>query len=90
MHVAVGAYLHLEDAARACYLAATADLPPNSHHVLFVSARKSCVALPSAEWARKYHPEAELRPGVNGHGSLVSGTLAEKLIGFEPQFAIQR
>jgi nucleoside-diphosphate-sugar epimerase len=89
-HVAAGAYLHLDDAARACYLAATADLPPNSHHVLYVAARDSCVALPSAEWARKYHPEAELRPGVDGHASLVSGARAEKLIGFTPQIAIQR
>jgi nucleoside-diphosphate-sugar epimerase len=87
-HVALGAYLHLEDAARACYLAATADLPPNSHHVLFVTARESCLQMPSAEWARKYHPESELR-GVEGHQSLVSSARAEKLIGFAPRYSIQ-
>jgi nucleoside-diphosphate-sugar epimerase len=90
MHVAVGAYLHLQDAARACYLAATADLPPNSHNVLFLSARESCLQLPSAEWARKYHPEAELRPGVEGHSSLLSAARAEKLIGFVPEYSIKR
>jgi nucleoside-diphosphate-sugar epimerase len=89
MHVAVGAYLHLQDAAKACYLAATADLPPNSHNVLFVAARESCVALPSREWAAKYHPEAELRGEVEGHSSLLSSARAEKLIGFTPDHAIQ-
>lgn len=90
MHVAVGAYLHLEDAARACYLAATADLPPNSHNVLFVTAHDTCLQLPSLEWARKYHPEAELRPGLEGHNTLVSSAKAARLIGFQPQFAIPR
>ena len=90
MHVALAAYLHLQDAAKACYLAATADLAPNSHHVLFVTARESCVALPSQEWARKYHPEAELRGTLEGHQSLVSSARAEKLIGFTPDYAIAR
>lgn len=89
-HVAVGAYLHLEDAARANYLAATADLPPNSHHVLFLSARESCLSLPSVEWARKYYPDAELRPGLEGYNTLLSYARAQALIGFEPQYAIQR
>jgi nucleoside-diphosphate-sugar epimerase len=90
MHVALGAYLHLHDAAKACYQAATADLPPNSHHVLLLAAPDSCVQLPSAEWARKYFPEAVLRPGLQGHASLVSSARAEKLIGFKPEILIQR
>jgi nucleoside-diphosphate-sugar epimerase len=90
MHVALGAYLHLEDAAKACYQAATADLPPNSHHVLFVAARESCVELPSREWAQKYHPEAALHPSVQGHQSLLSSARAERLIGFAPAYAIGR
>jgi nucleoside-diphosphate-sugar epimerase len=90
MHVALGAYLRLEDAAKACYQAATADLPPNSHHVLFVAARESCVELPSREWAQKYHPEAALHPSVQGHQSLLSSARAERLIGFAPEGALQR
>ena len=89
MHVALASYLHLQDAAKACYLAATADLPPNSHNVLFVTARESCVVLPSREWAAKYQPQAELRGDVQGHSSLVSSARAEKLIGFTPDHAIQ-
>lgn len=89
-HVALGAYVHLEDAARANYLAATADLPPNSHHVLFLAARESCLQLPSIEWARKYYPDAELRPGLEGHNTLLSYARAKQLIGFEPEYAFQR
>ncbi len=89
-HVALGAYLHVQDAARACYLAATVDLPPNSHQVLFVAARESCVALPSREWARKYHPEAELRPGLAGHSALLDCSRAERVLGFVPEISFKR
>lgn len=83
-------YIHVLDAARACYLAATADLPPNTHHVIFVAARDSCLALPSAEYARQFFPEAEIRPGLAEYGSLINSGRAEKLIGFVPEFSIKR
>ncbi len=89
-HVALAAYLHLEDAARACYLAATVDLPPNSHQVLLLAARETCVALPSRAWARKYHPEADLRPGLEGQGSLIDASRAERVLGFVPELAYPR
>lgn len=83
-------YIHVLDAARACYLAATADLPPNSHTVLFAAARDSCLDMPSAEYARQFFPEAEIRPGLAEYGSLIDSSKAEKLIGFVPEYSLKR
>ena len=80
-------YVDARDAARACYLAATADLPPNSHTALFVTARDSCAGIPALEIARRHYPDAEIRPGLEGFGSLVSGKRAERVIGFVPEYS---
>lgn len=89
-HIALFAYIHILDAARACYLAATADLPPNSHHVLFAAARDSGLDMSSADYARQFFPEAEIRPGLAQYGSLMNSARAEKLIGFVPQYSLKR
>jgi nucleoside-diphosphate-sugar epimerase len=82
-------YIHIEDAARACFLAATASLPPRSHSLLFVSARDTFLDMPSLEYVRAAFPDAEIRPGLAGYGSLISGARAEALIGFTPSFGIR-
>jgi nucleoside-diphosphate-sugar epimerase len=40
-YMPLGAYLHIKDAARVCYLAATAPLLDRSHHVMLVAAKNS-------------------------------------------------
>jgi nucleoside-diphosphate-sugar epimerase len=87
---ALYAYVHLRDAAHACYLAATAELLPNAHHVLFAAARDSYLDIPSAEYARRFFPEANIRPGLEGYKSLLSSARAEQLIGFRPEFSLPR
>lgn len=89
-YTALFAYLHIEDAARACYLAATAELPPNSHHILFAAARDTYLNMPSLEFARQFYPEAEIRPGLEGYSSLLNCARAEKLIGFIPEYSLGR
>lgn len=89
-HAALFAYIHVLDAARACYLAATADLPANSHSVLFAAARDSSLDMSSASYARQFFPEAEIRPGLAEYGSLLNCARAEKLIGFVPEYSLQR
>lgn len=79
-------YIDARDAARACLLAATAPLPPSSHHVLFVTAPDTCVDAPSVEIARRLFPEAELRPELQGFASLVSGRRAAQVLGFVPRY----
>ena len=89
-HAALFTYIHVFDAARACYLAATADLPPNSHTVLFAAARDSALDMSSAAYARQFFPEAEIRPGLKEYGSLLNSSRAEKLIGFVPEYSLHR
>ena len=88
--VALFAWIHLQDAARACYLAATAELPPNTHHTLLVAANDSTAPVPSREYIRQYFPEAEVRSELAEYGSLMDSGLAERLIGFTPEYSIKR
>jgi hypothetical protein len=88
--VALFAWIHVQDAARACWLAATADLPPNTHHTLLASARDSTAPAPSREYIRQFFPEAEVRPGLAEYGSLMDCRLAERLIGFVPEYSLKR
>jgi UDP-glucose 4-epimerase len=87
---ALFAYIHMHDAARACYLAATASLPPNTHHVLFAAAHDSYLAMPTQNYARQFFPEAQLRPGLDEYGSLLNCSLAQQLIGFTPEYSLKR
>ena len=80
-------YVDPRDAARACYLAATVDLPANSHTPLLIAARDTYMDMPSAEFARRYYPDAQLRPGLERYGSLVSGARAQRLLGFAPEYS---
>jgi nucleoside-diphosphate-sugar epimerase len=89
-NAALHTYVHVEDAARACYLAATAPLPPNSHNVLLVAADDSCVDMPTREYAHLYYPEAELRPSLTGYVSLLNSTKAKQLIGWKPEYSLNR
>jgi nucleoside-diphosphate-sugar epimerase len=89
-YAALFAYVHLRDAARACYLAATADLPPNTHHVLFAAARDSYLAMPTQEYARQFFPDAELRSGLDEYGSLLDCSRAQHLIAFTPEYSLKR
>ena len=89
-NAALYTYVHVQDAARVCYLAATAELPPNSHTILFAAAKDSCVDMPTREYARLYYPEAELRPGLRGYDSLLSSKRAEQVLGFVPEYSLNR
>lgn len=80
---ALYAYLHVEDAARACYLAATAVLPPRSHTALFAAAPDSYLAMPTAAYVRLMFPDADIRTDLGEYGSLISSKRAEELIGFK-------
>ncbi|MEP7357425.1 MAG: NAD(P)-dependent oxidoreductase [Anaerolineales bacterium] len=89
-NAALYAYCHVQDAARACYLAATAPLPPNSHTVLLVAAKDSCVDMPTREYAKLHYPEAELRPTLSGYDSLLNSSRAKEVIGWEPEYSLKR
>ena len=87
---ALYAYLHIDDAARACYLAATAALPPRSHTVLFAAAPNAYLDLPSLEYVRAAFPAAAIRPGLEEYGALVSSRRAASVIGFVPERVLRQ
>jgi nucleoside-diphosphate-sugar epimerase len=89
-NAALYAYVHVQDAARSCYMAAVAPLPANSHNVIFVAARDSCVDMPTRDYAKLHYPEAELRPGLSGYDSLLNSARAKQLIGWEPEISLKR
>lgn len=89
-HWALYAYADVRDAARACFLAATADLPVASHHVAFVVAKDTMVATPSGEIASRFFPDAEVRGDLSGNASLVSNATAKRLFGFEAQYSCRK
>jgi nucleoside-diphosphate-sugar epimerase len=83
-------YVDPRDAARACFLAATASLPENSHTVALITARDHALDMPSQEFARRYYPETEIRPELEGYNSFISGARAEKVLGFAPEFSCRK
>ena len=83
-------YVDPRDAARACYLAATVSLPPNSHIPLLITARDTYMDMPSAEFIQRYYPNAQVRPGLERYGSLVSGARAEQVLGFVPEYSCRK
>jgi nucleoside-diphosphate-sugar epimerase len=86
-HYALYTYIDVRDAARAFFLAATADLPAQSHTVAFISARDTSVNTPSREIARRFFPNAKIKGGLKGHESLISIKTAERAFGFVPQYS---
>lgn len=78
-------YVHVDDAARCTYLAATVDLPANLHTVAFVTAKDTALEMPSEEWIQRYFPNAERRQTFKSHEALVSGKRAEETLGFTPE-----
>ena len=83
-------YVDPRDAARACYLAATVNLPPNSHTPLLITARDTYMDMPSAEFIQRYYPNVQVRPGLERYGSLVSGARAEQVLGFVPEYSCRK
>ena len=83
-------YVDPRDAARACYLAATVLLPENSHTVALITARDHCLDMPSQEFARRYYPTTEIRPGLEGYNSFISGARAEQVLGFVPEYSCRQ
>lgn len=86
-HYALYTYIDVRDAARAFFMAATAELPAQSHTVAFISAKDTTVNTPSREIVKRYFPHAKVKGGLKGHESLVSIKTAERAFGFVPQYS---
>ncbi len=80
-------YVDARDCARACYLAATVDLPASTHTPLIISAPDSCLDMPSPEVARRFFPQARILPELVDYASIASGKRAEQVLGFKTQYS---
>ncbi|MBC8075630.1 MAG: hypothetical protein H7Y32_06095 [Chloroflexales bacterium] len=54
--------------------------------MLFAAAPDTYLDLPSLDYARQAFPQATVRQGLEGFGSLISSRRAEQVIGFVPTF----
>jgi nucleoside-diphosphate-sugar epimerase len=89
-NMAMLAYCDVRDTARACVLAAAADLPPGSHTIAYITASDTWADLPTREILTRFFPEAENRGIGDGHPGLISGETARRVFGFTPEFQARR
>ncbi len=76
------AYLHVDDAAEAAWLAATRPL--SGFHRIFLAAGETLSDRPTQELIARYHPGVPLRAPIPGRRTPIDTTAAERLLGFTP------
>ncbi|MBI5876611.1 MAG: NAD(P)-dependent oxidoreductase [Chloroflexi bacterium] len=76
----VWAYTLVEAAAKACLLALQADY--RGHEAFFITARDTCVDVPSLELAREFHPQVPVRGDLSGRNSFYDSRKAERMLGW--------
>jgi len=77
------AYLHVADAAAIARCCLEADF--DGHEAFWAVASDTNAAVPSAELADEFYPDAERRSELAGTESLVSIEKARELLGWEPE-----
>ncbi len=79
--------VHVEDAARAAWLAAMADLPPATHIPAFIAASDIRFTIPTTEFLRRFYPGIPVRGELSGYTSPISIARARHAFGFVPRYA---
>jgi UDP-glucose 4-epimerase len=74
------AYTLVEEGARACLLALTADF--TGHEVIYIVAPETLAEAPSLELARQHYPATPVRADLPGHTSFFNCAKAERLLGW--------
>lgn len=77
------AYLHVEDAAEAAWLAAS--VPLTGFHRCFLAAPETLCAEPTEELIARYHPGVPVRTPIPGRRVPIDTSAAERLLGFTPR-----
>lgn len=80
------AYLHVEDAAEAVWLAVTRPL--RGFHRVFLAATETLSPLPTAELVAAHHPGVPVRAPLPGRRVPIDTTAAERLLGFRPSYSV--
>ena len=79
-------YVELDDAARACVLAATAELSPGEFHPIVIAAADTMMRTPTAELLDQWFPKVERRRPFTGTAGGFDCTRAQRVIGWRPEF----
>ncbi|MFC5008022.1 NAD-dependent epimerase/dehydratase family protein [Dactylosporangium cerinum] len=80
------AYLHVEDAAEAAWLAASAPL--RGFHRVFLAAPETLADRPTEELIAEYHPGVPVRTAIPGRRVPIDTTAAERLLGFRSSYRL--
>jgi len=80
-------YVHVEDAARAAWLAATAALPPATHVVAFIAAPDIRFDMTTNEFLQRFYAHVPRRSVLHGHAAPISLARARQAFGFVPFYA---
>ncbi len=73
-------YIDINEGARACELAATADL--DGHEAFFIAAPRTAAETPSRELAAQHFPDTPFRAPVEGNTALIDSSKAGRLLGW--------
>ena len=76
------------DSAAAISLAVTGSY--EGHHILFVNDRVNRVGIPSADLIQTLYPQVQVNHPLQGYESLVSIDKARSILGYEPEFSLER
>lgn len=79
-------YVDRRDAATACRLAATAQLPGLKHEAVLIAAPRTRFAGSTAELLERFSPQTALRSALPGNSTVISLAKARHLLGYEAQF----
>jgi nucleoside-diphosphate-sugar epimerase len=77
-------YVDSRDVAQAFRLALSAEL--SGHEAFFISAPNSFMDTPTAELLRRYYPNTEIRPQLQGQQAVITSTKAERVLGFKANY----
>ncbi|WP_327010235.1 NAD(P)-dependent oxidoreductase [Dactylosporangium sp. NBC_01737] len=80
------AYLHVDDAAEAAWLAASRPL--TGFHRVFLAAPDTFAAQPTEELIAAYHKGVPVRAAIAGRRVPIDTGAAERLLGFRPAYRI--
>lgn len=79
-------YVEICDAARACLLAATVDLPPGEFHPVVIAAADTMMTIPTEDLLRTWFPTVPRRREFEGTTGLFETRRAREVLGWEPTF----
>jgi nucleoside-diphosphate-sugar epimerase len=80
------AYLHVDDAAEAAWLAASRPL--RGFHRVFLAAEETLSHRPTGELIAAHHPGVPVRRPIEGRRVPIDTGAAERLLGFRPSYKV--